>query len=58
MANQRKPPQFFTPPGSPFQVPCDGTFLVKDAPTGPGKNAPNTAKCREQLEQLTARLDE
>ena len=58
MANRRKSPQFFTPPDSPFQVPCDGTFLVKDVPTGPGKNAPSIAECREQLEQLTARLDE
>ena len=58
MAKSRKLPNFFTPPDSPFQVPCDGTFLVKDAPTGPGKNAPGTAECRKQLTQLTARLDE
>ena len=58
MANHHKSPQFFTPPDSPFQVPCDGTFLVKDAPAGPGKNAPGPAECRKQLEQLTARLDE
>ncbi len=58
MANHRKSPQSFTPPASPFMVPCDGTFLVKDAPTDPGKNAPSTAECRKQLEQLTARLDE
>ena len=58
MAKSRKSPQFFTSPDSPFQVPCDGTFLVRDAPTGPGKNAPGTAECRKQLTQLTARLDE
>lgn len=57
MANPRKPPQFFTPPDSPFQVPYDGTFLVKDAPTDPGKNAPSNAECQEQLDRLTDRLD-
>ena len=58
MANNRKSPPFFTPPDSPFLVPCDGTFLVKAAPTGPGKNAPGAAECREQLDRLTDRLDE
>ncbi len=58
MAKYRESPQFFTPPDSPFQVPCDGTFLVKDAPTGPGKNAPGPAECQEQLDRLTDRLDD
>ena len=58
MANHRKSPQIFTPPDSPFRVPCDGTFRVKDAPTSPEKPVPSRAACQEQLERLTDRLDE
>jgi PPK2 family polyphosphate:nucleotide phosphotransferase len=42
----------------PFLVPFDGSFLQKESPTVPPKDAPNKKKCKQQLKELIDELDE
>ena len=43
---------------SPFLVPYDGSFQLKNLPTIPPKEAPNKKICKKQLKKLTKELDE
>jgi len=43
---------------SPYLVPFDGSFRVKDASHDPPKGAPDKKECRERLERSVAELSE
>ena len=43
---------------SPYLVPFDGSFRVKDAPHDPPRGAPGKQECRERLEQSVRELSE
>jgi PPK2 family polyphosphate:nucleotide phosphotransferase len=46
----------FKAPKSEYLVPFDGSFRVKDAPTAPGKGAPNKKECKKLLDEKIAEL--
>jgi PPK2 family polyphosphate:nucleotide phosphotransferase len=41
-----------------YLVPYDGSFLVKKAPTGPGKNAPGEEECETRLSKCVEELSD
>lgn len=43
-------------PKSPYLVPFDGSFRVKDAPTGPPKGAPGKKKLEDELDDTVKRM--
>jgi PPK2 family polyphosphate:nucleotide phosphotransferase len=43
-------------PKSPYRVPYDGSFKVKNAPTGAPKDAPGKKKCEEALEETVKEM--
>jgi PPK2 family polyphosphate:nucleotide phosphotransferase len=43
---------------SPFLVPFDGSFQLKNSPTIPPKEAPNKKLCKKQLKKMIKELDE
>jgi PPK2 family polyphosphate:nucleotide phosphotransferase len=51
-------PILFEPVSSPFLVPYDGSFRVRDASTKPPSDAPGKKDNREALEKLVGRLDQ
>jgi PPK2 family polyphosphate:nucleotide phosphotransferase len=51
-------PILFEPVASPFLVPYDGTFRVRDASTKPPSDAPGKKDNRDALEKLVGRLDQ
>ncbi|MEZ6194729.1 MAG: polyphosphate kinase 2 family protein [Planctomycetota bacterium] len=45
-------------PKSPYLVPTDGRFKIRDAPHGPPKDAPDGKSCRKKLERVIERIAE
>ena len=50
-------PILFEPVASPFLVPFDGSFRVKEAPTRPASDAPGKKDNRDALDRSIERLD-
>jgi len=48
----------FTAISSPYLVPYDGSFQLKNSPTIPPQEAPNKKQCKKQLKKLIKELDE
>ncbi len=48
----------FRAPKSPYLVPADGSFRIKDFPTAPPANAPSEETLERQLKKLVSRLDD